>query len=658
MPDMTMSFRRSLRIRIASAVFIMVLLMLISGGASLYYFSLLNTSVTDQSEQELPALKTLNSIQLSITRLATLSNEISSSTSPAYSRILMTQVHKQVEELQLSLSALNIDNMQIQRLKEIVGKVEPSVVNMSHSKAMLDKFEAMLKDRINQVLQKTILYYKNATNVEEEAVLNRLWIDFSQLIASEHLYEQNRILATIRQNLKKLEQLNGTSFQAVDQLLSAPDGVFYLVSQKELHRTEVLGLSTQNRILLGNVVDFGYRVYIETEQRVSDQASMISSSSGRFIDVLSVMFIVQLLVAMSLIVYLHRELFRRLQALKSLVGQQKAIADEDVAFFDERNELGVLVKQLQDYVNTITAQQQQIEASSHQLQMIIKHSHMKVSVFQGEQLLYCSESLSQLFTSHNLSSVDEFPEEVRKLIYAAIKGTKVAGENAYLDEQNQHWYEIVSEVVYWDNQQADLVCFMDVTEQVKAEQEFKRTLMVVESEAKIDPLTHLYNRKVFDTHVVTYQSNSNDSSYAVLLFDVDYFKQYNDQWGHLQGDNILKMVASVIKDNTPASGLAIRYGGEEFLVFIPDCRENSAVNIAQSIVEEVYSQQIPHPSSPHEFLSISCGISVQQDLYEPVLKVFDQADKSLYKAKHSGRNCVMVWRDTHHVEPTEEPPLT
>lgn len=658
MPDKSLSIRKSLRARIAAAVFTMVLLMLVSGAVSLYYFSQLNIAVSKQSEQELPALKTLNSIQLSIIRLATLSNEVSNSNSPAYSRILMSQVRQQVEELQLSLKTLGSANEQIQRLTEIVAKVEPSVMNMSLSKAMLDQVEDALFTRTTEALQQTIEHYKMVEEADTKALLDGLWQDLNQLAANEHLYEQNRTLANIRKTLASLSQVDSTSFQSINPLISAPNGVFELLSKKEVYRTEVLGLSTQNRILLGSVVDFGHRVYIETEDNVTFQANDISASSERFIDVLTVMFIIQLLVALSLIVYLHRELFRRLQALKHLVGQQKKITADDVALFDERNELGVLVKQLQNYVDTITAQQQQIEATSHQLQMIIKHSHMKVAVFQGEQLLYCSESLSQLFSERELRCVDEFPESVQQSILASKSGLKAVDKATYLDEHNQHWYEIVSDVVFWDNQRADLVCFMDVTEQIKAEQEFKRTLMVVESEAKIDPLTGLLNRKLFDTQVASFQSGENERGYAVLLFDVDYFKHYNDQLGHLQGDNILKMVASVIKRNTPASGLAIRYGGEEFLVFIPDCPERRAVNIAQSIVEDVYGQHVPHPTSPHEYLSVSCGISVQQAAEDAVLKVFDQADKSLYKAKNSGRNCMMVWRALHQAESTEEPPLT
>lgn len=650
MSDEPLSLRQSLRARIAAVVFTMVLLMLLSGGVSLYYFSQLNSAVSSQSEQELPALKKLNSIQLSITRLATLSNGVSNSHSSAYRRILLSQVHQQVEELQLSLSAFSINNEQAQRLAEIVATVEPSVINMSRSKAMLDQVENALTARSKKALMQTVKHYRSVESAAAKALLDSLWQSLNRLAVNEHLYQQNRLLEKIRATLASLSQIDDDAFQAINPVISAPKGVFDLIAQKEKYRTEVLGLRTQNQILLGNVVDFGHRVYMETESSVTHLADEIASDSEVFRDVLSAVFVVQILVAVSLVMYLHGALFRRLQALRNLVGAQKTITQADVALFDERNELGYLVKQLHDYVNTITLQQQQIEATSQQLQVIIKHSHMKVAVFQGEQRLYCSEALCQLFSTHTLEGIDDFPDAVQPYIRAAIYPHQERVKGAYLDEQNQHWYDIFSDTVYWQNQQAELVCFVDVTEQVKAEQEFKRTLMMVESEAKRDPLTGLLNRKLFDTQVASFPPGNHKHGYAILLFDVDYFKHYNDQLGHLQGDNILKMVASIIQRNAPASGLAIRYGGEEFLIFIPECPEFEARKIAQSIVEEVFHQKVTHPTSPHEFLSISCGVSVQHSADESVLEIFDQADKSLYKAKESGRNSVNVWR---HIPKTD-----
>lgn len=635
--------RKSLRVRITAAVLTIALLMLLTGGLCIFYFLKLSGSVNQQSQQQLPALQVLNSAQLSIIRLSNLTNDVANSTSPAYSRILMSQVRDEVSELQSSLNKLKIRSEQIIRLTEIVGKIEPSVTSMSLSKAMLDQVEVALQEQVNLALKQIIYHHKDIVRTEVETVLDVALLELNRLMGTHHLYEQNQIVASLKECLIQLDSLAPAISAELSPLLSAPKGVFDLLSQRELRRSEVVGMSTQNKILLGNVVDFGHRVYMETEAEVAQQAEALSVNAQSFIDGLIIAFVVQLLVAISLLVYLHRQLFRRLRALTGLVGQQRVITDEDVAFFDGQNELGSLVKRLQLYMHTITQQQAQIENSSHQLQSIIKHSHMKVAVLLGNRLLYCSEPLKQLFANHALTELDSFPENVAAHIRELLKSQSKTYEGAFWDAGSQSWYDISRDAIVWEGQSADLICFTDVTEHIKAEQEFKRTLSTVESEAQIDPLTGLLSRKTFDHSLSTLASDHELSNFAILLFDVDFFKEYNDQLGHLQGDDVLKMVASVVKRNTPSNGSAIRYGGEELLVFLPHTRIDIAQDIAQTIVEDVFSQEVPHPSSPHQFLSVSCGVSIQTQAADSVLQVFDQADKSLYKAKNRGRNCVMVW---------------
>lgn len=643
MEKVSAHLRKSLRIRITAAIVIMVLLMFFTGGLCFFYFLKLSDSVNQQSESELPALQLLNSAQLGITRLSNLANDIANSSSPAYSRILMSQVRDEVSELQSGLSKLNARNEQVVRLTEIVGKIEPSVTSMSLSKTMLDQVEVELQEQIKRALKQTIDNHKDVTQEQVESILDVLLLGLNRLMGANHLYEQNQIVALLEEQLINLERLAPSTYAELYPLLSAPKGVFDLLSQRELHRSEVVGMSTQNKILLGNVVDFGHRVYMETEASVAQQAQNLALSAQSFIDGLILAFFVQLLLALSLLGYLHRQLFRRLHALKGLVGKQRAITDEDVAFFDSQNELGSLVQQLQLYMNTVAQQQAQIEATSCQLQSIIKHSHMRIAVLIGDKLLYCSDPLKQLFANCALTGLDSFPKDVAAHIKEVIESQASSYQGAFWDAGSQSWYDITRDSIVWENQTADLICFVDVTEQIKAEQEFKRTLSAVESQAQIDPLTGLLNRKSFDVTLATLDNEQEFSSFAILLFDVDFFKEYNDQLGHLQGDNVLRMVATVIQRNTPSYASAIRYGGEELLVFVPNTQIDTALDIAQTIVEDVFSQKVPHPSSPHQFLSVSCGVSIQTEKQESVRQVFDQADKSLYKAKSRGRNCVIVW---------------
>ena len=128
---------------------------------------------------------------------------------------------------------------------------------------------------------------------------------------------------------------------------------------------------------------------------------------------------------------------------------------------------------------------------------------------------------------------------------------------------------------------------------------------------------------------------------AIILFDIDHFKEYNDHYGHVMGDECLRKVgqasASCINQGVD---LAARYGGEEFACILPDTDIHSAVKIAESIQQRIQELKIVHEASPVlEFVTASFGVTTVQ--YSPEISPSDiiaMADKLLYKAKVSGRN--------------------
>ena len=130
---------------------------------------------------------------------------------------------------------------------------------------------------------------------------------------------------------------------------------------------------------------------------------------------------------------------------------------------------------------------------------------------------------------------------------------------------------------------------------------------------------------------------------SLIIFDVDFFKRYNDTYGHQAGDDCLKTIASVIQEDIKrASDLPARYGGEEFAVILPNTEISGALAIAESIRNHVRSLAIPHAKSHIDGrVTISAGVSCMV----PAMGTFPDmlitwADKALYKAKASGRNLV------------------
>ena len=133
-------------------------------------------------------------------------------------------------------------------------------------------------------------------------------------------------------------------------------------------------------------------------------------------------------------------------------------------------------------------------------------------------------------------------------------------------------------------------------------------------------------------------------SYGLALFDVDHFKLYNDHYGHVAGDETLRHVASCIDFVVRAGECAYRYGGEEFLLLLPDLRPGDAVSaIGERIRQTVMDAAIPHGARPSlpPFVTLSGGVA----RWAPgsplsVMEVVEQADEALFQAKSAGRNCI------------------
>jgi diguanylate cyclase (GGDEF)-like protein len=127
---------------------------------------------------------------------------------------------------------------------------------------------------------------------------------------------------------------------------------------------------------------------------------------------------------------------------------------------------------------------------------------------------------------------------------------------------------------------------------------------------------------------------------SLIMVDIDYFKRYNDAYGHVAGDHCLAEVARAVKSCCHRKAdLAVRYGGEEFAVLLPDTDIHGAVVIAEQIRRAVMAKNISHSGSPNGFVTVSLGCHsfVPTRLDSPEVFI-GRADAALYQAKHSGRN--------------------
>jgi two-component system, cell cycle response regulator len=176
--------------------------------------------------------------------------------------------------------------------------------------------------------------------------------------------------------------------------------------------------------------------------------------------------------------------------------------------------------------------------------------------------------------------------------------------------------------------------------------ELERLYCLSYDEAHRDPLTQLGNRLRLQKDLVSIQDQivRYKHSFCVALCDIDFFKPFNDYYGHLAGDNVLRVVAQTIEKSMRSCDMVYRYGGEEFLIILPEQSLATGTIAVERLLRAVEAQAIPHVAKkPAGVLTISAGIAALSPSDGKTMEgLLKEADRALYHAKASGRNRVSV----------------
>jgi len=180
-------------------------------------------------------------------------------------------------------------------------------------------------------------------------------------------------------------------------------------------------------------------------------------------------------------------------------------------------------------------------------------------------------------------------------------------------------------------------------ELARANEDLRGANQTLEALAITDGLTGLYNHRHFQDTLdrEVRRCDREARPLSLLMIDIDHFKQFNDQWGHTEGDAALRRVAGQIMRTIRATDSAFRYGGEELAVLLPGCLKEQAREVAEKVrmaVEDGGSRR----GAPAPWLTVSVGVATSPEDARMSRELVDAADVALYAAKDGGRNCVVV----------------
>lgn len=163
--------------------------------------------------------------------------------------------------------------------------------------------------------------------------------------------------------------------------------------------------------------------------------------------------------------------------------------------------------------------------------------------------------------------------------------------------------------------------------------------------ATTDGLTELYNHRYFQEQMIMQLEHSKryDTSFSLILIDIDFFKKFNDMFGHQSGDAVLRQVAQKLKKNIRSTDVACRYGGEEMSIILPNTDKAEATITAQKICQLVAEKPFKLANDKESNVTISLGVATFPEDGDTTDKLIEASDKRLYKAKENGRN--QVWSE-------------
>lgn len=288
--------------------------------------------------------------------------------------------------------------------------------------------------------------------------------------------------------------------------------------------------------------------------------------------------------------------------------------------------------------------------NSHFRIMLDSISNGILEIEQNKRIIYANPAALRFFSMPTEIMLGSYVSQIFQidtdelfppLINASASNTDPTGRHIRISVRNR--LLDVSVVASNNDQDTQVIVMEDITEREKAQKDLLEANKRLEVLARIDGLTNVSNRRHFDEllHQEWGRLKRENGELALLLCDIDYFKDYNDTYGHLEGDQCLKDIARTINSTLQRpSDMAARYGGDEFVIILPNTMLEGALHLAEDIRDNICRLHTRHktPVADHVTVTIGASSGFPGDAL-PEDKFIWLADKALYEAKMKGRNC-------------------
>jgi diguanylate cyclase len=286
---------------------------------------------------------------------------------------------------------------------------------------------------------------------------------------------------------------------------------------------------------------------------------------------------------------------------------------------------------------------------------------------------FSQEINEKLYTEYLKADKDEILQEVHKethkifhnIFQATLSTNEIASEYSEKMEKYSDKLQGANDLSQMQNFIEDIIkdtnnmaassrqLNQQLEEATSQIQTLSKQLEETEKEVLLDALTGLNNRKAFDGKIkeLCEKFDKDENFFSVIMLDIDYFKKFNDQYGHQVGDEVLRIVGSHLKKNLKGKDFPSRYGGEEFIVLLLNTKLDKAYIVAEQIREKISKKGLKIKKTGQSLgnITVSVGVSEFRE-GDTAVSVVERADSALYLAKDSGRNNVKLEKDVESTE--------
>lgn len=629
---MKVNWLKSISVRISSGMFIILLSLLLISAFSFLTINQFDQLSRSVSSTLLPELNKSSDLNVAVKKVHRQMIELAHVTSKIENKILNQTITIELEHIRDEINSLSQER-QKGSMMLLINELIPIVSLYSEE---IDRFLTSKKAITNKISQLDAVFLQHtkkhtATQAQAgESTFNELYI----LARSLPDHSTNFILKQKTDRIKKLikqlkQQKLDLNIAAIIYDPAKKEGIVDNLIMAKKIQADLSALNTQTSVIVDQLNLAVQHKFSITQKRVEQQTKKLQETATNYEYTLMVTAFFATLFTVIITYIFHRSVSSRLVLIAQSIGAKNNKISL-LKGIHGHSEISIIAQAILKYLAKNEQQKNEINNNNKQLQLIIENLNQAVIIYSNDKIVYCNEYCNELLDLNALTRTEVICRDLLVAINTMIYKDRLKIGN--------YIFRFFATEIDWDGKTSTLALLTDITGEVQNEEKLLKSLEVVTDESLTDTLTGLYNRRKLDLF------QADQAQYALIIADIDWFKLYNDHYGHSEGDACLVKTASIIQQSLRTQGdIAVRYGGEEFLILLPNSDLNQAINVAKRVQNLIEGSAILHEKSILNRISLSMGIAHSSELptnRQNWQDVFEIADKRLYEAKAAGRNCI------------------